>query len=84
MTLDRDLYAEDTLSMNEHQRRRASTVPEREVFANDVRRMDEHQRRRREHRARRRDRLLPWIALAIAGGAVAISALMVRLARSRA
>jgi hypothetical protein len=82
MTLDRDLYAEDALRMNEHQRRRAPAVVDRDIFADDVRRMNEHQRRRRERRVR--NGLSPWIAFAIAGGAVVISALMVRLARSRA
>jgi tryptophan-rich sensory protein len=52
---------------------------ERELYADDVEHMTAHQGRRRD--ARRRDRrygLSPWAALAIAGGAMAISALVGR------
>lgn len=48
---------------------------ERDVYAEDAKRMNEHQRRRLRER---REGLSPWAALAIAGGVMAISALVGR------
>ena len=76
MVLDRDLYA-DAARMNDHRRYRREAV-DRDVYAEDVTRMNEHQRRRRERPSRRCEGLSPWAALAIAGGAMAVSGLIGR------
>jgi translocator protein len=80
MALERELYADDAERMIAHQRRaREAVVAERELYAEDARHMIKDQRRHRsERRRRRRGGVSPWTALAIAGGAVALSALIGR------
>ena len=54
-------------------------MAERELYAQDARRMNEHQRRHLgERRRHRREGFPPWTALAVAGGVMAVSALIGR------
>ena len=80
MMLERELYADDVEGMTEHQRRgREAAMAERELYVEDARRMNEHQRRHlSERRRHRRDGFSPWTALAVAGGVMAVSALIGR------
>jgi tryptophan-rich sensory protein len=79
MALERDLYAEDVRRMTEHQRRRPDPVAtERDLYADDARQMNEHQRPRRERRRTRPEGLSPWTAVAVAGGVMALSAVVGR------
>jgi hypothetical protein len=80
MMLERELYADDVEGMTEHQRRgREAAMAERELYVEDARRMNEHQQRHLgERRRRRRDGFSPWTALAVAGGVMAVSALIGR------
>jgi len=80
MTLERELYADDVEGMTEHQRRgREAAMAERELYVEDARRMNEHQQRHLgERRRHRRDGFSRWTALAVAGGVMAVSALIGR------
>ena len=81
MTPDRDLYAADVRRMTEQRQPRGEAARTAEVYADQVRHMAETQRRHLRESRPRRDRgggLPPWAALAVAGGAVAASALIGR------